>query len=97
MVIVELVISSVKLIIIYFAMAALCVFLVFKIMAFSSLYFYNRGIDFYTPQDAYVDSAKVSSVFKPVFKKTKIVPLINVLKVEAVFADGKLKHEMFVK
>jgi len=86
---------------------AFCIFLVFKLMFGMSSYFYNRGLSFYGSAGGYKDAVSVSSTFKPIFKKIKILSLSDHLIVEGVFASslkfkralpyGSLKHEIFFK
>ena len=107
MVILELLISSTKLIAMFTLIGVFCVFLVFKIMFGVSSYFYVRGLDFYGPVKSYKDTLNVSSTFKPMFRKIKITPTKSSIRVEGVFGNslkfkrtipcGDLKHEILIK
>ncbi len=107
MILLELIISSTKLILMFSTVGAFCMFLVFKLMFGTSTYFYNRGLSFYGSAEGYKDAVRVGSTFKPVFKKIKILPLSDYVVVEGVFGNSlkfkkalpcsSLKHEIFFK
>ncbi len=103
----EIILSSVKLAAMFFLLLVFCIYLVYKLMAGTSAFFYERGKVFYGKEYAYKDAVKVSSKFKPIFKKIRVRPSLNSIEVEGVFTPklkfkrklrmGDLRHEIFYK
>lgn len=101
----ELILSSVKLAAMFFILLLFCIYLAFKIMAGTSFFFYERGKAFYGSELANKDAVKVSSRFKPIFKKRSIRPYLGTVEIEGAFTpkikfkkrlkQGALLHEIF--
>ncbi|MCX6111776.1 MAG: hypothetical protein NTY22_00595 [Proteobacteria bacterium] len=101
----EFLISTSKLTIIFICIGLFVLSLVFKIMSNSIYYYYDRDNDFVNMFTAYKDSITVSKKFNPILKNIKIIPLHDRVFVSSSFLkstnfkrllpDGKFKYGIF--
>ena len=90
MVILELMISSLKLIVIFTSIGVFILSVVFKLMSGTMYYYYKRDLDFVGYRYAFKDTLSVARKFKPVFQKVSATPLGSRLRINTAFA-GKTR------
>ena len=103
----EFLITTSKLTVVFICIGLFVISLVFKIMSDSVYFYYDRDIDFINVLTAYKDSITVSKKFKPILKNIKLVPLNSRILVSSSFLnntnfrrllpDGKFKNGIFEK
>ena len=82
----EFLISTSKLTVIFICIGLFVVSLVFKVMSNSVCFYYDRDLDFVNVITAYKDSITVSKKFSPVLKNIKVIPMQNKILISSSFS-----------
>ena len=95
MVLLEFILSSVKLFMLFILLLLLVFFLVFKLQCGLISFFHNRGLTFFGRVAAYKDAKKLSDNFDPLFKERKILQFKDRLYVEGIITP-KIKFKKLI-
>jgi hypothetical protein len=98
----EFLISTSKLVVVFTCIALFVLSLVFKTMSGAMYYYYKRDIDLTGVRSAIKDPLTVSKKFRPVFREVNMVPIGDKLivvtkfsrntKFKRVLPDGKFRY-----
>ena len=98
----ELLVSTSRLIVIFTCLGLFILSLIFKTMSGAMYYYYKRDIDLAGARPALRDAVVISEKFKPIFRDVKIMPVQSNLLVTSVFSknskfkrilpDGKFRY-----
>ena len=91
----EFLISTSKLLIIFICLGLFILSLIFKVMSGGAYYYYERDFDFVNMLTAYKDSVSLSKKFDPVFKNVKVIPLNDKVLVTSSFSKNSNFKKMF--
>ena len=98
----ELLVSTSKLIVIFTCLGLFILSLIFKTMSGTMYYYYKRDLDLVGVGPALSDAVAISGKFRPIFRDVKIMPVQSNLLVTSAFSknskfkrilpDGKFRY-----